>query len=174
MSKARGTLKSVAIALAGGAAITGLLYAIEHVNLTNRHPVEVDLDVLSRADQRKPLLARFPEQDFACGPEKTDLGRTICYAEIESFNGIPARYLAFFFDQDNHLTAMKLAGYASRYPELVGYFDARFQRAGDGSERPFLVWLAGDGLLTTTAQAPEGQEATVLWVNAPEVVERFQ
>lgn len=171
MAKARTLVKSMVIALAIGALITGLLYAIENLNLTGRKPLTLDIATLSPEDTRKPLLARFPDNEFTCGEEKSELGKTICWTELTSFNGIRARYFAFFFDQQDRLTAFKLAAYAREYPTLKAQFDQQFGPARRLPDARVLSWRAGSGVLTTTAQPPQGQEATVLWVDKPEVVE---
>lgn len=174
MAMKGGNLKTILIALAAGAAITGLLYAIEHVNLTGRAPVTLDVAALSPQTARKPLLAGLPDQDFRCEPEKSDLGQTICWAEIESFNGIDARYLAFFFDKQNQLTAFKLAAYAREHADILQRFTERFGQPQQAPDAPFLAWPTGAGVLTTTAKPPEGNEATVLWVDDPQVVKAFR
>lgn len=170
--KLKGALKTALIALAGGALITALLWGIEHLNLTGRVPLTLDVGALSRDELRKELLARHPEVKFRCERETSDLGQTICFAEILSFNGIPARYFAFFFDKENHLTAFKLAAYASQYEALTREFTARFGEPLKPAGAPFRAWPTGGGVLTM-ADAPQGQEATVLWLNDPEVVEAY-
>jgi hypothetical protein len=168
-----GSVKTAVIAIAGGALITALLYAIENLNLTGREPIELDIGALSADNQRKPLIAGFTGHDFNCGPEKSELGKTICWTEIASFNGIRARYLAFFFDADNQLTAFKLAAYADEHEQLIAHFSERFGPARQAPDTPFLAWPTGAGALTTSVQPPEGAEATVLWLNDPEVVREF-
>lgn len=169
MARLAGVGKVVAVSLAIGAALAGMLYAIEHINLTGRAPIEVDIGSLSRDDLRKPLLASFPRQDFRCEPDQSHLGVRLCWAEIESFNGIGARYLGFFFDKDDRLTAFKLAAYSDQHARIVELFTSRFgpPRSDDA---PFLAWPTGTGVLTTTRAPPEGAEATVLWVDEPAVV----
>ena len=167
-----GGVKTILISLAIGAVIVGLLYAIEHLNLTGREPITVDIAALSRDDERKPLLASHT-QEFSCEPEKSDLGKTICWTEIESFNGIPARYLAYFFDKDNRLTAFKLAAYSRAHQQIIEAFSARFGEPRQAADAPFLAWPTGGGVLTLAAQKPETTESPVLWVNDPEVVRAF-
>jgi len=170
MAKSGSVIKPIVISLAAGALITGLLYAIENVNLTGRKPLSVDVAALSPTDTRKELLAKFADNEFACGEEKSDLGKTICWTEIESFNGIKARYFAFFFGEDERLTAFKLAAYAKQYQALIAHFDERHGQARRLPDAPVLSWPTGAGVLTMAAQAPSGQEATVLWVDDPELV----
>lgn len=169
----RSSLKTAAIAIAGGILITALLYAIEHLNLTGREPLELDIGALSAETERRPLLAGFAGHDFNCEVVKSELGKTMCWTEIASFNELRARYLAFFFDAEGHLTAFKLAAYADEHEQLVTRFSERFGPARQAPGTPFLAWTTGAGVLTTTAQPPEGTEATVLWVNDPDVVQEF-
>lgn len=167
----RGRLKTLAISLAGGALIVALLYAVENLDLTGRQPIELDLAALSRADARKPLLARFPEHDFACEADASGLAKTLCWTEIDSFNGLDARYLAFFFGAEGELAAFKLAAYAREHGRIQERFSADFGAPRDGGQ--FHAWPTGGGVLTLAKAEPEGQEATVLWVSDPEVVREF-
>lgn len=166
-----GSLKTLAISLAGGALIAGLLYAVENLNLTGRKPIEIDLASLSRAETREPLLARFPAHEFACDSDPSGLGKTLCWTEIASFNGLDARYLAFFFGAEGELTAFKLAAYAREHEAIGERFSADFGAPRDGGA--FLAWPTGGGVLTLAKQPPEGSEATVLWVSDPDVVKEF-
>lgn len=170
MSKTADNVKAVLVALAGGAALTALWYWVE--SHAPQHPaVELDLAELSPALERKPLLASLP-LELVCQSEKSALGKTVCFGEIDAFNGIDARYLAIFFDQSNHLSALKVAAAADQYPQIRERFDARFGPARDSDG--FIAWHTGAGVLTTSATAPTGAEATLLWVTEPSVVEALR
>jgi hypothetical protein len=170
VSKLTDNLKAVAVALAGGAAITGLWYWVED-HAPQRPAVELDLAELSPALERKPLLKSLP-LEFVCKSENSALGKIVCFGEIDTFDGIEARYLAFFFDQSNHLSSLKVAALADQYPQIREHFDARFGpgRNSDG----YIAWHTGAGVLTTTAAPPTGAEATLLWVTEPTVVESLR
>ncbi|MGB5834626.1 MAG: hypothetical protein WBG92_21930, partial [Thiohalocapsa sp.] len=88
---------------------------------------------------------QFPKVEFKCIDQKTGFGERVCVAEIASFNGMPARSAALFYDDDT-LNALQL-DYRARYHEtlvtgLRNGLGAPLEPVGGG----VLVWTLDDGV----------------------------
>jgi hypothetical protein len=110
------------------------------------------------------LRAQFPKVELQCSDRATGFGSRICVAEIASFNSMPARSAALFFDGDR-LTALQL-DYRLRYHDtlvtgLRNGLGAPLEPVGAG----VLVWKLDDGVVMLSAKPPEKEaDAALLWL----------
>jgi len=121
-------------------------------------------DRLSSEVTEADLRAQFPKVELQCSDRATGFGGRLCVAEIASFNGMPARSTALFFDGEK-LTALQL-NYRLRYHDtlvagLRNGLGAPLEPVGAG----VLVWKLDDGVVMLSAQPPEQEaDAALLWL----------
>lgn len=128
----------------------------------NRHPLELDLAALPGGLTEQQLQEEFAETDFSCDRDTSGLGERVCAAGIESVNGIPARYIAFYFGAGEQLRGVKIAAYESQQQVLRESFREAFGEPRQPNPA-FLSWTTPGGELALANEAQDG-EVTVLWV----------
>lgn len=120
----------------------------------------------------------FPDLKLACDDGANPFGDRLCTAEVDDFNGIPARAFTLFLSGDG-LRAAKL-NYRSAYHETLAQELAR--RLGspvpqslstpDPIEGP-LSWVVDDGPLLMPPGVPESdRDAALMWLSEAALQQR--
>jgi hypothetical protein len=147
----------------------------DHNWFGDRAPLQLNVAELAETPTGPQVLERFKTLALRCQVEPSPLGQQACWSQIGSFNGIPAKHVAFYFDGQQNLTAWKLTADASQYPALRAHFEQSFGAAAPAAKgAPFLTQTAGRGLLALDAQAPSEGETSTLWLFDPALVAGFR
>ncbi|MBK7664228.1 MAG: hypothetical protein IPJ21_11910 [Sterolibacteriaceae bacterium] len=143
-------------------------------------------DAMARSAQA-PLISEYQRRGYRLkcyGSLRTEykIGKNddyLCWSLIKSaYDNIPARMVTFFFAKEE-LTFVRLEFPESSFDRLQDYLRRRLadkpridqipgQRIGtDVFGKPLMVWLAPDGLVTTSAESTPEQPITLLWSRSP-------
>ena len=137
----------------------------DHGWLDHRAPLELDLPDLAQISTGPLVLERFRDLKLRCGVQEILLGEQACGAAIESFNGIPAQHVAFYFDAAQNLTAWKLTVEAEHYPALQAHLAQRYGAPPPGEANPpLLIQPLGEGLLAQEPPTTTADEPIIFWL----------
>lgn len=153
------------------------LKAVSYVPFMSK-PVSLDFDedlkTLSEAD----IKQRFDNLLLSCLHEKIDLGDRACMAYISAFNGIKAKQIVFFFDNDRFNT-LKVSFPMDQHENLADYLDSisRYRKtipASAGNNGQDLeAWVVGSGLVAATRERPiTGDETILNWNSSSKLLRR--
>lgn len=140
--------------------------------LSGGDPININFKALdsrySIADWKKV----YEDIDWECKEQASTWGDETCYAEISSYNGIPARYITAFF-AEGYSSALKLV-YRNQYHAQLGaellhqlgepeYITAGPEDAPDSNS--IVRWQTDHGVVLLKQQLGSGEEeASLLWL----------
>lgn len=115
------------------------------------------------------LASVFPNLYFGCDNEASDLGDRVCWGYISSFNGVPAKNVAFFF-KNGVYQSLRIELPNSSHPQLKSYLDNQHTYFGISKAskqevgQQLGIWLVKEGYLVTTVDRPlYNESALLLW-----------
>lgn len=140
--------------------------------LTGGDPININFLVLDTSYTTEEWQRVFKDIPWVCKDEASSWGDEICYAEISSYNGIPASYLSAFFINGN-ISGLKLV-YRNQYHNQLG-LELQHQlgkpemmntdSAGQPDENTVLQWQTDNGVVLIKQQLATGEEeAALLWL----------
>ncbi|RFA27287.1 hypothetical protein CAI21_14690 [Alkalilimnicola ehrlichii] len=150
-------------------ALTFYIIFGNHTWFQTRAPLEMDLAELNETNTGEAVLERYRALELRCDVQQTALGAQVCGAFIESFNGIPARHVAFYFDAVQDLTAWKLTVPGESYPTLLDHLEERFgpPEPGNPNDSAKVQHING-GVLALEDPALRREESVVIWIRDQE------
>ena len=140
--------------------------------LTGGDPININFLVLDNKYTSDEWQKVFKDIPWQCREESSSWGDEMCYAEISSYNGIPARYLSAFFSA-KHISGIKLV-YRNQYHNELG-LELQHQLGkpdllntdseGNPDEKSILQWQTEGGIVLLKQQLASGEEeAALLWL----------
>lgn len=142
------------------------------------HPsLEADLDTFTADMGEQALLTRYPDLNWDCYPEQSDLGERVCTAPIRAWNGVLAKYTAFFFNKRDRLRMVKLNFPEASHAELIGTIAMRHGQSiavpgrKDVHGKPIVMWKADKGMIAASENVTGDGESTVTWVSGQGLLE---
>ena len=135
-------------------------------------PIDINFKVLDNKYSVEDWKKVYEDIDWQCEKQASTWGDEICYAEISSYNGIPAYYVSVFFS-DNYASALKLV-YRNQYHARLGEdlisqlgqperVSAGMDAAPDSNS--ILRWPTDHGIVLLKQELGSGEEeASLLWL----------
>ena len=135
-------------------------------------PIDINFKVLDNKYSVEDWKKVYEDIDWQCEEQASTWGDEICYAEISSYNGIPAYYVSVFFS-DNYASALKLV-YRNQYHARLGEdlisqlgqperVSAGMDAAPDSNS--ILRWPTDHGTVLLKQELGSGEEeASLLWL----------
>lgn len=140
--------------------------------ITGGDPININFEALDSRYNMQEWKQVYKDIEWQCKDQATTWGDDICYSEISSYNGIPARYVTVFF-AGGHVSALKLA-YRNQYHAQLG---AELQhqlgkpeqvKAGPGDapdSNSIIKWETDHGMVLLKQELSSGEEeASLLWL----------
>lgn len=140
--------------------------------ITGGDPININFKALDSQYSIQDWKQVYDGIDWQCKEQVSTWGDEICYSEISSYNGIPARYVTVFF-AEGYSNALKLV-YRNLYHAQLGQelqnqlgkperVDAGPGDAPDSNS--ILKWQTDHGVLLLKQQLGSGEEeASLLWL----------
>ena len=140
--------------------------------ITGGDPININFKALDSQYSIQDWKKVYEDIDWQCMQQASTWGDEICYSEISSYNGIPARYVTVFF-AEGHSNALKLV-YRNLYHAQIGLelqnqlgkpgkVDAGPGDAPDSNS--ILKWQTDHGVLLLKQELGSGEEeASLLWL----------
>ncbi len=131
--------------------------------------MDIHLNALHSNITEDLIKTELPDVEFSCGNQVTPFGNSLCQASLASFNGIPARYGIYYFD-NGHLQAFKMGYQRIYHSKLINYI--RSQLGTPNAEVDATIptnigvyhWNAGNGkLVVLKEQAIKDKEPAIMW-----------
>jgi hypothetical protein len=140
--------------------------------LFGEEEIKMDLAALDGRFTEEELKTVYPDLDWQCGSHQSSYGNAICASRIGVFNGIPSRYISFFFN-GTQITAMKLSYRAPNHDQFMMQLQRQFGHAGGAprvSAAPpdpaqVLEWRTPNGTLVAKQKLEEGEEPALFWLS---------
>lgn len=140
--------------------------------LTGGDPININFLALDNQYTTDEWQKVFEDIPWQCRDEASSWGDTICFAEISSYNGIPAHYLSAFFVND-YISGLKLV-YRNQYHNQLG-LELQHQLGkpqlmntdseGQVNDKTVLQWQTDGGIVLIKQQLASGEEeAALLWL----------
>jgi len=135
--------------------------------------IKMDLQLLDQRFSEAELKQVYPDLEWQCQNRATAYGDRVCVSRIGVFNGIPARYITFFFQQEG-LTALKLH---YRRPNHTQLQDLLRRQLGQPELEPraspsaptadeTLRWRTPYGMLIMKRELLNADEPALFWLAA--------
>ena len=140
--------------------------------ITGGDPININFKALDSQYSIQDWKKVYEDIDWQCKEQASTWGDEICYSEISSYNGIPARYVTIFFAK-GFSSALKLV-YRNLYHAQLGQ-ELQKQlgkpervNAGPGDapdSNSILKWQTDHGVLLLKQELGSGEEeASLLWL----------
>ncbi len=147
--------------------------------IVSLHPtMELDLSTLSGKFKEAELLSKYPKMDWDCYDEKTYMGDRVCTAPIRSWNGILAKYTAFFFSKRGSLNMVKHSFREREHSKVIGALNQKYGKPKEipGKKdiygKPIIIWASGKGISTASENVKGDGEATMTWTSGRSILEK--
>lgn len=130
-------------------------------------PIDINFSVLDNKYSVDDWKKVFSDISWQCREQRSEFGDYLCFSEISSYNGIPARYLSVFF-KNSYVHAIKLV-YRNQYHQQIA-LDLQQQlgtpvnQLGSTAEGDVLKWDAGYGMLFIKKSLTSNEDASMMWV----------
>lgn len=131
--------------------------------------ITVNLDELNEHLTEIDIFERY--EGLSCYDESSIMGDRCCYADINQFNGVDAKVIAFFFKND-HLSQMlvQLNSHKS-YHSLVDdatrlYGTAKKTQKSLPQDTQLIEWQVHHGKWVTSMESDPLQKETFLWLSS--------
>jgi hypothetical protein len=130
-------------------------------------PIDINFRALDAQYSLQDWQKVYADIDWHCGEQKSAFGDSLCYSEISSYNGIPARYLSAFF-RDNHISAVKLV-YRNLYHRQLGLdlqqqLGTPLEKTHDQPDNDVLQWHTPHGSVLIRKTLSKDEDASLLWL----------
>ena len=149
--------------------IVGVYFGSQYLGV-NPFYKKVNVDLNTQLDfNESDVNSRFSGVGFECATESGNLGDRVCWANVSSFNDLPASMVAFFFKQDK-VKYVRVASSGENHSEFKNYVDRQFSYVGISPNstrdvgQKLGVWLSKSGRVPFTIDIPpKGEETILLW-----------
>jgi len=149
--------------------------------LLSLHPsMELDLSDLSDQSGENWVLDNYPKLDWNCFKEMSKLGDRACAAPIRRWNGVLAKYTAFFFNKSGKLNMVKFAIPGKEHPKIIETLNTEYGNFGvlpgkkDSNGKSIVIWTAGRGFAVASESPLDTAEAALIWTNGRSVLEQYK
>ena len=134
-----------------------------------------DLDEFSTGVREETLGSRFPDVDWKCHEERSDLGARVCRGRLRSWNGHYVRRAEFFFGQRGELRVVRIAYRPFAQEDMLNALRVRYGAdkpvtRADRFGQPLVSWNLSSGVLLATSEVQPQFEGSVMWVSRESVV----
>ncbi|MBK1735919.1 hypothetical protein CKO15_11645 [Halorhodospira abdelmalekii] len=171
-------MRTLIIVTLGVVVVFGTGYLLRDVL---RPPIEVELRLteLTKPVERSQFGERLTGITLDCSDDgRIGSGDQVCFAPVTEVDGLPARYLALFFDDTRYLTAINIVIAAQ---DLETVLEALEERLGEAShiieaDNNWRVWhLAkeSNALIMAHDVPPESGNPALLWFRDAKTAERL-
>lgn len=117
------------------------------------------------------IVNKYIDLKFSCGNESSPIAERYCYSNIENFNGMDAKLIAFFFEK-NKLTQVKVDVQANSNDILTQYSkdygNTTDIKKQEGSAQ-LVTWILSNGILVTSAEE-NTKHGMLLWVSSMKIL----
>lgn len=144
------------------------------------HPtIALDLSRLSGKFKESGLLSKYPKLDWDCYDKKTYMGDRVCTAPIRAWNGVLAKYTAFFFNKRGSLNMVKFSFRAAEHAKVISALNSNYgqPKTLPGKTgihgKPIVIWASGSGLATASENVKGDGEATMTWTSGRSLLEKY-
>lgn len=147
--------------------------SVDGNHLLSRSAVTIDFSQKLSALTEENIKTQYKDIEFICEqelPSRAD--KRYCISNIARVNELPARSVAFFFENDRLMSVgITLAPDAQAH--WTGYMNRDFQRIDanikiDGGALE--SWVAGEGLITLDGErGSTGKEMILMWRTSPNI-----
>ena len=129
-------------------------------------PIHINFREISKQYSKQDWMSVFDDVDWQCRDQASAFGKSLCYSEISSYNGIPASYISVFFN-DSHVNAVKLV-YRNQYHQQLGadlqqQLGTPLNREHENAEN-MLQWTTGHGNVMIKTEISPDEEASLIWI----------
>jgi hypothetical protein len=133
--------------------------------------INFNLEALDSQFTEDDLKKVFPDIEWLCQDKPSAFGNRMCAARIGIFNGIPARYIAVFF-QDRWINSVKIAYRPIYHNQLIEQLRQQVgtpetdhtQDAESSQPIELLRWETGKGHIILKSVLDEKEEPALLWL----------
>ena len=109
------------------------------------------------------LKEQFPQLKLACKDQETAFGPRLCSSPISAINGAPAKFVTFYFIQDQ-LVEVNVGYQPSYHQYLYRGLLSSFGEGEAGPEPGLSRWNTGEGLLYAPPKTlMVGQKSVLIW-----------
>lgn len=132
--------------------------------------INFNLEALDSQFTESHLKKVFPDIEWLCQDQTSSFGNRMCAARIGIYNGIPARYIAVFF-QDQWINGVKIHYRPNYHNQLIEQLRLQIgtpiaeksQDAETSQSIELLRWETGKGHVILKASLGEEEEPALLW-----------
>lgn len=130
-------------------------------------PIDINFRALDNKYSQDDWKKVYSDIDWQCRTQQTAFGESMCFSEISSYNGLPARYLSVFFD-NSHTSAVKLV-YRNQYHQQLGQdlqqqLGLPLHKTGKTADDDVLQWQTDHGMILIRKSLKPDEEATLIWL----------
>ncbi len=146
------------------------------ISIFGGEPLYLNLKLLDSRVSEAEIMELYPDIKWQCQDKDTAFGERHCFAEIGSFNALPADYATIFF-RNSGVNAVKV-GYRHNYHSQLG-LDLKRQLGPPLSQvaataevpQPELIvqWRTDSGHVITKKRLDRGEEAALLWLSTKQM-----
>lgn len=134
--------------------------------------IKMDLQVLDSQFSEDELKEVYPELNWQCQAYQSTYGDRLCVSRIGVFNGIPSRYISFFF-QAGQVSAVKLNYRTDNHAQLqiqlrqqMGQPDLEARTAVTAPDPDeVLQWRTPYGMVIMKRNLLGDEEAALFWLS---------
>lgn len=133
--------------------------------------IKMELRALDTRFTEEELRKVYPDLPWQCQERSTPYGDYLCVSRIGVFNGIPSRYITFFFDA-GQLSAVKLHYRENNHNQLLSQLHRQLGQADDEVRASvtapdpdeILQWHTSYGTVVMKRQLQENEEPSLFWI----------
>lgn len=133
--------------------------------------IKMELSALDTQFTEDELREVYPDLKWQCQERATPYGDYLCVSRIGVFNGIPSKYITFFFDA-GQLSALKLHYRNSNHTQLLSLLHQQLGQADNETRTSVtapdpdevLQWRTAYGLVVMKRQLKEDEEPSLFWI----------
>lgn len=139
--------------------------------LFGENEIQMDLEVLDSRFTEDNLKQVYPDLSWQCQLRETPYGDQICASRIGVFNGIPSRYISFFF-RETQLSAVKLnyrqsnhAQFQIQLRQQLGLPDLEARTTvGAPDQQEIIQWRTPYGMVVMKRELVGDEEPSLFWL----------
>ncbi|MEN8177618.1 MAG: hypothetical protein ABFS39_03265 [Pseudomonadota bacterium] len=140
--------------------------------------IKMDLQVLDHQFTEDDLKQVYPDLNWQCQTHQTPYGDQLCVSRIGVFNGIPSRYITFFFQQ-GQLAAVKLHYRKNNHVQLQTQIRQQMGQPELGDRTVLsapdpdgiLQWRTPYGMLLMKRKLLGEEEPSLFWLASAHLVQ---
>lgn len=133
--------------------------------------IDINFAVLDTGFREADWKAVYKDLEWRCKNSNSAFGDRLCFAEIASYNGVPAQYISVFFNQSGS-SAVKLV-YRDQYHQQIG--QDLFTQLGQPQspvnkdkvqvDQSVLQWQTANGAVLIKKDLKQGEEPVLMWLS---------